>query len=67
MAYLKAGHYETPLIWPKAGTDKTYEIRVVVADRKNALLIARDVTEQEKLDAMRRDFVARIENPSHGP
>lgn len=71
VAYLKAGHYETPLIWPKAGTDKTYEIRVVVADRKNALLIARDVTEQEKLDAMRRDFVAnvsaRIENPSHGP
>ena len=67
VAYLKAGHYETPLIWPKAGTDKTYEIRVVVADRKNALLIARDVTEQEKLDAMRRDFVANVSHELRTP
>ncbi len=66
-AYLKAGQFDAPLNWTRRADGRTYEIRVVIADRKNSLLIARDVTEQLKVDAMRRDFVANVSHELRTP
>ena len=59
-SFLRTEKFDEPLNWTQAETGRTYEIRVVIADKNNSLLIARDVTEQTKVDAMRRDFVANV-------
>ena len=66
-SFLRTEKFDAPLNWTQAETGRTYEIRVVIADKNNSLLIARDVTEQTKVDAMRRDFVANVSHELRTP
>lgn len=67
VAYVRGGKYEVPLIWQREGSRQRLEIRIVIADHKSALILARDVTEQERLHAMRRDFVANVSHELRTP
>ncbi len=67
LSYLKAGHFEDPFIWRREESGLVYELSVVVADKKNALIIVRDITEQERLDNTRRDFVANVSHELRTP
>lgn len=67
LSYLKSGHFDEPFIWRREDTGLIYELSVVVVDKKNALIIARDITEQERLDNTRRDFVANVSHELRTP
>lgn len=67
VAYVRGEKYDVPLIWHRPGSNQRIEIRIVVADHKNALIVARDVTEQERLHATRRDFVANVSHELRTP
>ena len=66
LSYLKAGRFEEAFTWRMA-SGKALELRVVVVDRKNAIVVTRDISEQERLDAMRRDFVANVSHELRTP
>lgn len=65
--YIKAGNFTDSFILRQKGCGAVYEIRIVDVDRKTRILIARDITEQERLDAMRRDFVANVSHELRTP
>lgn len=65
--YIRAADFSKPLLWSPAGSNCKLEVRIVIADRKNALIVTRDITEQERLDAMRRDFVANVSHELRTP
>ena len=65
--YVRGEEYDVPLIWQPQGSNQRIEIRIVVADANNALIVARDVTEQERLHATRRDFVANVSHELRTP
>lgn len=65
--YVRGEQYDAPLIWQRPGSNQRIEIRIVVADANNALIVARDVTEQERLHATRRDFVANVSHELRTP
>lgn len=67
LSYLKSENFEEPFIWRREDTGLIYELSVVVVDKKNALIIARDITEQERLDNTRRDFVANVSHELRTP
>ncbi len=61
--YLRAADYATPLvIRPPVGEESWLELTLVPYGAGQSLLLARDVTRQMQLEAMRKDFVA---NASH--
>jgi two-component system, OmpR family, phosphate regulon sensor histidine kinase PhoR len=61
--YLQAGHYERDIEIPSAvNVGSLLSIRVIPYGQDQRLLIARDVSQQQRLEQMRRDFVA---NASH--
>ncbi len=61
--YLDAGEFERPLqMAPQPGVDTRLAITVVPYGQQQYLLLARDVTEQHRIEVMRRDFIA---NASH--
>lgn len=66
LAYLKAGRFDEAYTW-RMPNGKALELRVVVVDRKNAIVVTRDISEQERLDAMRRDFVANVSHELRTP
>ncbi len=66
LAYLKAGRFDEAYTW-RTGANTALELRVVVVDRKNAIIVTRDISEQEQLDAMRRDFVANVSHELRTP
>ncbi len=66
LAYLKAGRFDEGYTW-RLGSGKAMEMNVVVVDRKNAIVVTRDISEQERLDAMRRDFVANVSHELRTP
>ena len=65
--YIKSGNFASPYILRTKSPNTANEIRLVDVDRKTRILIARDVTEQERLDAMRRDFVANVSHELRTP
>ncbi len=67
LSYLKTGNFSESFIWRPDQTNLVYELSVVVADKKNALIITRDITEQEQLDHTRRDFVANVSHELRTP
>lgn len=65
--YLKGGEYDASFYWQNAENAKTYEVRVVIVDTKYSLIVVHDVTEQERLNAARRDFVANVSHELRTP
>ncbi len=61
--YLHSSDYAAPLVMrPPADTESYLALQIVPYGAGQSLLLARDVTEQRRLEAMRKDFVA---NASH--
>src|SRR5690606_38218564 len=65
---LDAGHFSRPLrLGLPNRPGRTFEIRVHASDDAKKLLIVRDITDQARLDAMRRDFVANVSHEIRTP
>jgi two-component system phosphate regulon sensor histidine kinase PhoR len=66
--YLQDGDYTNPITiksWRNA--DITLEIQLVPFGDQQKLLICRDVSQLEKLEAMRRDFIANVSHELRTP
>lgn len=65
--YIKSENFSKPYVLRNKTAGTSTEIRLVDVDRKTRILISRDITEQERLDAMRRDFVANVSHELRTP
>jgi len=66
--YLSAGRYEEALSIPSPRTEGVVlSIRVVPYGEERRLLLARDVTRVNRLEQMRRDFVANVSHELRSP
>lgn len=52
---------------PRSGLDRLISIQTIPFGNKQALLLARDITEREQLEITRRDFVANISHELRTP
>ena len=66
--YLEAGDFRAPVHMSLPGRPgRIFSVRLVPTPDSWRLLITRDITEQNKLDAMRRDFVANVSHEIRTP
>ena len=68
VAYLNDGDFERPLILrSERGTDRVLSIHVVPYAGDRRLMQIKDVTQTDRLDRMRRDFVANVSHELRTP
>lgn len=66
--YLQSHDYENGIkLKSWLNTDLTLEIQLVEFGDKRKLLIVRDISQSEKLDAMRKDFIANVSHELRTP
>ncbi len=61
VSYMTSGQYDLPLEFrPMARPNTALEVRVIEVERTRLMVISRDITQREQVDAMRRDFIANV-------
>ncbi len=68
VAFMGAGRFEQPLLFsPLALPGATLALTVVEFEPARSIVVTRDVTQSERVDAMRRDFVANVSHELRTP
>jgi two-component system phosphate regulon sensor histidine kinase PhoR len=65
--YLEAGPHASPVVIHQGVTDDRYLACQVIPAGDQLLMVARDVTRETRLEAMRRDFVANASHELRSP
>ena len=68
IAYMTSASFDEPLLLrPLSNPGLALSIRVIEFEPARSIIMSRDVTQAERLDAMRRDFVANVSHELRTP
>ena len=67
VAYLQAGVFEQPVVFPSPAGDSMLSVVVSRYGDGMKLVLSQDITERERNEAMRRDFVANVSHEIRTP
>lgn len=68
VGYMTSTHFDSPLVFqPIARPGLALEVRVVEFEAARSILITRDITQRERVDAVRRDFIANVSHELRTP
>jgi two-component system phosphate regulon sensor histidine kinase PhoR len=68
VSYLTSTRFDVPLLFrPLARPGLALEVRVVDFEPARSIIITRDITQRERVDAVRRDFIANVSHELRTP
>ena len=65
--YLESGDYSKPIEIKSREPGRILLLFAVVADKTHFIMVTRDITEQRRIDSMRKDFVANVSHELRTP
>jgi two-component system phosphate regulon sensor histidine kinase PhoR len=66
--YVTSAHFDAPLVFrPLARPGFALEVRVIDFEPERSIVITRDITQRERVDAVRRDFIANVSHELRTP
>ena len=68
VGYMTSARFDAPLVFqPIARPGLALEVRIVEFEATRSILITRDITQRERVDAVRRDFIANVSHELRTP